>query len=156
MKRLVVGGLDRVYEINRNFRNEGIDAIHQPEFTMLEFYQAYSDYQALMDLTEELFQNLLENVCGTIVVRYGEQEIDFSKFERLSMREAICKFWPAAAGEAPKPRELAAWRCDACVAERYNAFARRAVLPALKHISPNRLRRRTDRQSCSKPSPRNI
>ena len=65
LKRLVVGGLDRVYEINRNFRNEGIDAIHQPEFTMLEFYQAYSDYPELMDLTEELFQGLLENVCGT-------------------------------------------------------------------------------------------
>ncbi len=68
LKRLVVGGLDRVYEINRNFRNEGIDAIHQPEFTMLEFYQAYSDYSELMDLTEELFQDLLENVCGTIVI----------------------------------------------------------------------------------------
>ncbi len=108
LKRLVVGGLDRVYEINRNFRNEGIDAIHQPEFTMLEFYQAYSDYKELMDLTEELFQNLLENVCGTMVVRYGEQDIDFSKFERLSMREAICKFWPPLAGPAPKADEFAA------------------------------------------------
>ncbi len=98
LKRLVVGGLDRVYEINRNFRNEGIDAIHQPEFTMLEFYQAYSDYSDLMDMTEELFQDLLENVCGTIVISYGDQEIDFSKFERLSMREAICKFWPSARG----------------------------------------------------------
>ena len=64
LKRLVVGGLDRVYEINRNFRNEGIDAIHQPEFTMLEFYQAYSDYIELMDLTEELFRELVEKVCG--------------------------------------------------------------------------------------------
>ena len=64
LKRLVVGGLDRVYEINRNFRNEGIDAIHQPEFTMLEFYQAYSDYLELMDMTEELFRGLAEKVCG--------------------------------------------------------------------------------------------
>jgi lysyl-tRNA synthetase class 2 len=124
LKRLVVGGLDRVYEINRNFRNEGIDAIHQPEFTMLEFYQAYSDYKALLDLTEELFQNLLDNVCGTMVVRYGEQEIDFSEFERLSMREAICKFWPASAGDPPKAAELAAPGAIRALAERYNSYAR--------------------------------
>src|ERR1700723_4297501 len=77
LKRLVVGGFDRVYEINRNFRNEGIDAIHQPEFTMLEFYQAYSDYQELMDLTETLFRELTEKVCGTVRVAYGDLEIDF-------------------------------------------------------------------------------
>jgi lysyl-tRNA synthetase, class II len=124
LKRLVVGGLDRVYEINRNFRNEGIDATHQPEFTMLEFYQAYSDYQELMDMTEELFQDLLENVCGTIVLRYAEQDIDFSRFERLSMRDAICKYWPAAGGEAPRPGELAAKGGPARVAARYNQFAR--------------------------------
>jgi lysyl-tRNA synthetase class 2 len=106
LKRLVVGGLDRVYEINRNFRNEGIDAIHQPEFTMIEFYQAYSDYNALMDMTEELFQNLLESVCGTIVVPYGDQEIDFSKFERLSMRDAILKYWPEFAGVKLNPSDL--------------------------------------------------
>ncbi|MGD0964150.1 MAG: lysine--tRNA ligase [Candidatus Acidiferrales bacterium] len=124
LKRLVVGGLDRVYEINRNFRNEGIDAIHQPEFTMLEFYQAYSDYTELMDMTEELFQDVLENVCGTIVIRYGEQDLDFSKFERLSMREAIGKFWPSAAGTAPQARELAATGGPRGIAERYNAYAR--------------------------------
>ena len=124
LKRLVVGGLDRVYEINRNFRNEGIDAIHQPEFTMLEFYQAYSDYKALMDLTEELFQTLLESVCGTMVVHYGENEIDFSKFDRLSMREAICKFWPSGAGEAPKLGELSSSVGAHAVAERFNSFAR--------------------------------
>ncbi len=106
LKRLVVGGLDRVYEINRNFRNEGIDAIHQPEFTMLEFYQAYSDYTELMDMTEGLFQDLLENVCGTIVVRYGEHEIDFSRFERLSMHQAILKYWPESAGTKPQQSDL--------------------------------------------------
>jgi lysyl-tRNA synthetase, class II len=106
LKRLVVGGLDRVYEINRNFRNEGIDAIHQPEFTMLEFYQAYSDYTELMDVTQELFQDLLEKVCGTITVRYGEHEIDFSKFERLSMHAAIVKYWPEHAGERIRASEL--------------------------------------------------
>jgi lysyl-tRNA synthetase, class II len=106
LKRLVVGGLDRVYEINRNFRNEGIDAIHQPEFTMLEFYQAYSDYTELMDMTEELFQDLLETVCGTIVIRYGEQDLDFSKFERLSMHDAILKHWPEHAGIRPDLGDL--------------------------------------------------
>ena len=107
LKRLVVGGLDRVYEINRNFRNEGIDAIHQPEFTMLEFYQAYSDYLELMDMTEELFRGLAEKVTGSAQVKYGEQTIDFGRFERLSMREAIVKYWPAAAGAAPTAAELA-------------------------------------------------
>lgn len=123
LKRLVVGGFDRVYEVARNFRNEGIDATHQPEFTMLEFYQAYSDYRALMNLTEELFQTLVENVCGSMVVRYGEAEIDFSKFERLSMREAICKFWPKGAGATPKSNELAAPGGTRAVAERYNEYA---------------------------------
>jgi lysyl-tRNA synthetase class 2 len=124
LKRLVVGGIDRVYEINRNFRNEGIDAIHQPEFTMLEFYQAYSDYLELMDMTEELFRGLAEKVCGTLQVKYGEQTIDFSRFERLSMREAIVKYWPPAAGGAPTISEFGAEGGPSAVAERYNAYAR--------------------------------
>jgi len=124
LKRLVVGGLDRVYEINRNFRNEGIDAIHQPEFTMLEFYQAYSDYRELMDLSEELLRGLAEKVCGGTKIKYGEREIDFGKYERLSMREAITRFWPAAAGAAPKAAELAAPGGVRAIAERYNAAAR--------------------------------
>src|SRR5580692_3420594 len=77
LKRLVVGGLDRVYEINRNFRNEGIDAIHQPEFTMLEFYQAYSNYRELMDLTETLFRELAEKTCQTTTIPYGDSALDF-------------------------------------------------------------------------------
>ncbi|MGH9713778.1 MAG: lysine--tRNA ligase [Candidatus Acidiferrales bacterium] len=97
LKRLVVGGLDRVYEINRNFRNEGIDAIHMPEFTMIEFYQAYSDFLELMDMTEELFRGLVQKVCGAMKIKYGENEIDFARFERFSMRDAICKFCPSAA-----------------------------------------------------------
>ena len=123
LKRLVVGGLDRVYEINRNFRNEGIDAIHQPEFTMLEFYQAYSNGNELMDLTEELFRGIAQKVCGSTKVKYGEQEIDFGRFERLSMREAIVKFWPAAAGAVPAAGELAQRDGLRAVAARYNAFA---------------------------------
>ena len=106
LKRLVVGGLDRVYEINRNFRNEGIDAIHTPEFTMLEFYEAYSDYKDLMKLTEELFRGIAEKVCGGTKIKYGEHEIDFGRFEKLSMREAIGKHWPEAAGRKPDAGEL--------------------------------------------------
>jgi lysyl-tRNA synthetase, class II len=106
LKRLTVGGLDRVYEINRNFRNEGIDAIHQPEFTMLEFYQAYSDYRELMDLTEDLFRSIAEKVCGGLNVKYGEVELDFSRVEKLSMHEAILKFWPEYAGPKPEMSDL--------------------------------------------------
>src|ERR1700690_1793896 len=118
LKRLGVGGLDRVYEINRNFRNEGIDAIHQPEFTMLEFYQAYSDYLELMDMTEELFRGLAEKVTGSAQIKYGEQTIDFGRFERLSMRAAIVKYWPAAAGAAPTVAELGAEGGARVMAER--------------------------------------
>jgi lysyl-tRNA synthetase class 2 len=101
LKRLVVGGLDRVYEINRNFRNEGVSTRHNPEFTMLEFYQAYADYNDLMNLTEELLKQVAMDVNGSLVSQFGEREIDWSKFERLSMREAIIKFWPSEAGDAP-------------------------------------------------------
>jgi lysyl-tRNA synthetase class 2 len=124
LKRLVVGGLDRLYEINRNFRNEGIDAIHQPEFTMLEFYQAYSDALALMDLTEELFRELVKRICGSTRIRYQEQEIDFGRFERLSMREAVCKYWPTEAGAPPNGGELAQKGGPRGIAERYNSYAR--------------------------------
>ena len=94
LKRLVVGGLDRVYEINRNFRNEGIDTQHNPEFTMLEFYQAYANYHDLMTLTEELVKFVAMEVNGTTAAHFDGQEIDLSKWQRLSMREAIIKWWP--------------------------------------------------------------
>jgi lysyl-tRNA synthetase class 2 len=106
LKRLVVGGLDRVYEINRNFRNEGISTRHNPEFTMLEFYQAYADYYDLMNLTEELLKQVALEVNGTLVNQYGEREIDWGNFQRLSMREAIIKYWPEAAGAAPEMGEF--------------------------------------------------
>ncbi|HKV26903.1 MAG TPA: lysine--tRNA ligase [Candidatus Acidoferrales bacterium] len=124
LKRLIVGGIDRVYEINRNFRNEGVDAIHTPEFTMLEFYEAYSDYRDLMKLTEELFTGLATAVSGSTKIQYGEHELDFSHFESLSMREAICKFWPADAGHAPSVEELSTLHGPHSIAERYNNFAR--------------------------------
>jgi len=101
LKRLVVGGLERVYEINRNFRNEGISTQHNPEFTMLEFYQAYADYHDMMALTEEMLAQVARDVNGNTKVSYNGQEIDFGNWQRLSMREAIIRYWPEAA--APKP-----------------------------------------------------
>ncbi len=101
LKRLVVGGLDRVYEINRNFRNEGISTQHNPEFTMLEFYQAYANYHDLMDLTEELVEFVAQEVNGTTKTRFNGQEIDLGKWQRYTMREAIVAFWPHEAGPAP-------------------------------------------------------
>lgn len=97
LKRLVVGGLERVYEINRNFRNEGISTQHNPEFTMLEFYEAYSDYRVFMDLTEELFATVAKAVAGDTKVKFGDHEIDFAKWQRLTMREAIVQYWPKGA-----------------------------------------------------------
>jgi lysyl-tRNA synthetase class 2 len=90
LKRLVVGGFDRVYELNRNFRNEGLSTRHNPEFTMLEFYQAYARYQDLMDLTEDLFRKLAESVLGSCQFSYQGMEFDFSKpFARLTVQDAI-------------------------------------------------------------------
>jgi lysyl-tRNA synthetase class 2 len=123
LKRLIVGGLDRVYEINRNFRNEGISTSHNPEFTMLEFYQAYSDYHDLMMLSEELFAHLAKEVTGSTVVKFGEHEIDFGKFQRLSMREAVCRYWPADVAPAPTIAEMAAPGGPRAAADRYNAWA---------------------------------
>jgi lysyl-tRNA synthetase class 2 len=94
LKRLIVGGLNRVYDMNRIFRNEGISTRHNPEFTMLEFYQAYSNYTDLMDLTETMLTGIAEKVCGSRVTTYDEQQIDFGKWSRLTMKEAIIKFCP--------------------------------------------------------------
>ena len=101
LKRLVVGGLDRVYEINRNFRNEGVSTRHNPEFTMLEFYQAYANYHDLMNLTEELIKFVAMEVNGTTITHFNGNEIDLGKWTKLSMREAIIKFWQKEFGPAP-------------------------------------------------------
>src|ERR1700744_4680060 len=95
LKRLVVGGLDRVYEINRNFRNEGISPQHNPEFTMLEFYQAYANYHDLMQLTEDLIAFVAQEVNGTTITEFNGHTIDLAKWTRLTMREAIAAHWPA-------------------------------------------------------------
>ena len=107
LKRLVVGGLDRVYEINRNFRNEGVSTQHNPEFTMLEFYQAYANYHDLMDLTEELVAFVAQQVNGTTITHFNGVEIDLAQWQRYSMREAIVKLWPKEVGPAPTEADLA-------------------------------------------------
>ena len=93
LKRLIVGGLERVYEIGRVFRNEGVDTRHNPEFTLMELYQAYTDYHGMMDLTENMFRYLAYEVCGSTVITYGENEIDLGKpFERLTMIDAVKRY----------------------------------------------------------------
>jgi len=95
LKRLVVGGFERVFEINRNFRNEGISTQHNPEFTMLEFYEAYRDYRYLMDFTEEMLRDLAQKVLGTLQLRCGKHTIDLAgPFERLTILQAVRKFHP--------------------------------------------------------------
>lgn len=90
LKRLIVGGLEKVYEIGRVFRNEGVDTRHNPEFTLMELYQAYTDYYGMMDLTESMFKYLAEKVCGSSVITYNGIEIDFGKpFERITMVDCI-------------------------------------------------------------------
>jgi len=93
LKRLIVGGLERVYEIGRVFRNEGVDTRHNPEFTLMELYQAYTDYYGMMELTESMFRYLAEKVCGSTKFTYGDIELDFGKpFERMTMNECIKKY----------------------------------------------------------------
>ena len=93
LKRLIVGGMERVYEIGRVFRNEGLDTRHNPEFTLMELYQAYTDYNGMMDLTENMFRHVAQEVCGTTLIPYADVEIDLGKpFERLTMIDAIKKY----------------------------------------------------------------
>ena len=93
LKRLIVGGLDRVYEINRNFRNEGVSTQHNPEFTMLEFYQAYTDYRGLMDLSVELLRRTAVDATGSTEVEFQGVKLDFGNVRRFTMREAVAEFW---------------------------------------------------------------
>src|SRR3982075_2648741 len=106
LKRLTVGWFDRVYEINRNFRNEGISTQHNPEFTMLEFYQAYTNYQGVMDLTQELITQAARDVTGGTKTKWGDHEIDWANWQRMTMREAIIRFWPESAGSKPEMRDF--------------------------------------------------
>jgi lysyl-tRNA synthetase class 2 len=121
LKRLIVGGIPRVYELSRIFRNEGISTQHNPEFTMLEFYQAYSDYRDLMDLTQELVTVLAEKITGSRRVPYQEHLLDFDRWRRFTMKEAILHFWP---DNLPRPLE-AELRSE----EKLRQFARAVSAP---------------------------
>ena len=120
LKRLIVGGFDRVYEINRNFRNEGLGWRWNPEFTMLEFYQAYTNYQGVMDLTQELITTAAKDVNGSTKSKWGEQEIDWENWKRLTMREAIIHYWPEAAGAKPEMSSFASHDGVQKLVERFN------------------------------------
>jgi lysyl-tRNA synthetase, class II len=127
LKRLTVGGFDRVYEINRNFRNEGLGWRWNPEFTMLEFYQAYADYQVVMQLTMELVEQAALDVNGSTKAKWttseGELEIDFalSNWRKMTMREAILHFWPEGAGAKPVMSDFVSHESVAGLVRRYNA-----------------------------------
>ncbi len=139
LKRLVVGGLDRVFEINRNFRNEGISTHHNPEFTMLEFYQAYADCGVVMQLTQDLITQAAQDVTGGTSVPFDDAVLDFAAWRRLTMREAIQHFWPDAAGAAPAQQEFADAASVATLVQRVRAAGVRvpydAAEPAGKTIA---------------------
>jgi lysyl-tRNA synthetase class 2 len=126
LKRLVVGGLDRVYEINRNFRNEGISTRHNPEFTMLEFYQAYTDYKGMMDLTKELLEHVAISATGSARVEYEGHTLDFSAIRKMTMREAVSEFVPDAG-------ELSG---HALVAQFENHVEKRLIQPTIIYDYP--------------------
>jgi lysyl-tRNA synthetase, class II len=124
LKRLTVGGFDRVYEINRNFRNEGISTRHNPEFTMLEFYQAYGDYRVVMELTQKLITQAAIDVTGGTKTKWGESgEIDWSEenWRRMTMREAIIVYWPEGAGEKPTLADFATNDSVKALVQRFNS-----------------------------------
>jgi len=123
LKRLTVGGLDRVYEINRNFRNEGLGWRWNPEFTMLEFYQAYADFREVMDLTQNMIVQAAKDVTGGSKTKWGAHEIDWavSNWRRMNMREAIVQFWPEKAGAKPQMSDFASHDSVKALVERFNA-----------------------------------
>ncbi|MBZ5652121.1 MAG: lysine--tRNA ligase [Acidobacteriia bacterium] len=123
LKRLTVGGFDRVYEINRNFRNEGLGWRWNPEFTMLEFYQAYTDYRGVMDLTQQMIEQAAKDVTGGTKTKWGEDEIDWagSNWRRMTMRDAIIQYWPVAAGAKPQMSEFGSPEGVESLVKRFNS-----------------------------------
>ena len=123
LKRLTVGGFDRVYELNRNFRNEGLGWRWNPEFTMLEFYQAYTDYRGVMDLTQELIEQAAKDVTGGTRTKWGEDEIDWAgaNWRRMTMREAIIEYWPEAAGAKPQMSDFGSPEGVESLVRRFNS-----------------------------------
>ena len=136
LKRLIVGGLDRVYEVNRNFRNEGISTRHNPEFTMLEFYQAYADYRDMIDLSERLMQHVAKAVVGSLEFDYGDHHISFEKFERFTMKEAVVHYWPREAGTAPTAEDFAEPKAVFEWIKAYNSLAEKSGGPYAPLVLP--------------------
>jgi lysyl-tRNA synthetase, class II len=128
LKRLIVGGFDRVYEINRNFRNEGLGWRWNPEFTMLEAYQAYTNFQGIMDLTQRVITQAVKDVTGETKTKWTvkegdhtvEHELDWANWQRLTMREAIVRFWPKQAGHNPEMSDFASHDGVKKLVERFN------------------------------------
>lgn len=145
LKRLTVGGFERVFEINRNFRNEGLSTRHNPEFTMLEFYWAYADYRDAMDLTETLMRELARQVLGSTAFEYQGEAYDFSEpFERLSMTEAIVRENPSLADTDLRQRENAAAAAEALAIEVQEAWgAGRLQLEIFEKTAEHRLQQPT-------------
>ena len=131
LKRLIVGQLERVYEINRNFRNEGISTHHNPEFTMMEFYQSYSDYRDLMDLTETLIKRLAERVLGKMEIEFDGETIFLENWRRFSLKESILEYWPSGHSAQPALLDLddPARLNDLC--KRWNLYAAEHSLQTL-------------------------
>jgi lysyl-tRNA synthetase, class II len=121
LKRLIVGGFDRVYEINRNFRNEGLGWRWNPEFTMLEAYQAYTNYQGIMNLTQEVITEAARAANGSAKSKWGDVEIDWANWRRMTMREAIIHYWPEAAAPKPQLSDFASHDSVRALAQRFNA-----------------------------------
>jgi lysyl-tRNA synthetase, class II len=139
LKRLIVGQLERVYEINRNFRNEGISAQHNPEFTMLEFYESYSDYRDLMNLTEELLWQLAEKVLGKTEFEFEGETISLEKWRRFTLKEAILSFWPDECQPKPEMTDLEMPQRLLSLSRRWNdhvVAAPQKAVPVNQNISP--------------------
>ncbi|MBA3356293.1 MAG: lysine--tRNA ligase [Pyrinomonadaceae bacterium] len=140
LKRLLVGGFEKVYELNRNFRNEGIDRIHNPEFTMLEFYWAYADVNQMMDLCEEMLRATVYKALGHTHVRYGEHDIDFSEpFKRLSMKDAVAEHWPSFWQELSGERFSVEWLSDPDRIRRLSIFINRIEKEVSRTLDVNPL-----------------
>jgi lysyl-tRNA synthetase class 2 len=135
LKRLLVGGFERVYELNRNFRNEGISTRHNPEFTMLEFYTAYKDVNWMMDFCEEMLRSTIQAVNSDTTVGFGEQEFDFGrKFERLSMKQAVGKYWPQEWKQLGDDNFEEAWLDDPSIVRRLSDFIRQRAVTLLSPV----------------------
>lgn len=133
LKRLIVGQLERVYEINRNFRNEGISTQHNPEFTMLEFYQSYSDYRELMDLTQDLLQRLAREILGSLEFEFNGATISLQTWARHSLKESILQFWPGDALPTPCSEDLETLTTLARLCHRWNDYADSRGLDPVNH-----------------------